>query len=1037
MNLHFEEPVWLWLLLLALPMGVIAWLYFGAMSPARRVASVAARLVLLAVIAALLARVSNMRQTNRLAVVAVVDTSGSVERFFRPADAGQSAINAARTYLRQATGTLGPEDALGMVAFDGRSVSIATPARAAVWERELNFQRVEGTNIADALRMAAAMIPPDAAGRIVLMSDGNQTAGDAVAAAQEIAGRMGRGRRGGLPIDVVPLSYRLENEVVVESVDAPPAAAAQATVNVRVVLWATAASEGNLLLLREGTPLDLNGEARGVGRRVSLNAGRNVEVVEVELGPGRVHRFEAVYEPDAIAAPTSDNPDAVRLAGDTVMENNAAQAFTITPGRGSVLLVDGVSDGESGGAGSTLAEVLRRAGIETTVISPGSMPATVLALQSYDLVILEDVPAEAIDPVIQEQLASFVRDMGGGLVMVGGPDSFGSGGWRGTPVAEILPVELDLPDRVISPEVATIFVIDKSGSMRRNVLGSIRNQQEIANDATALAIASLDRNDLVGVVAFDNNAQIVVPLSRNEKVDETVREVREIAPGGGTNIAAGMERAIEMLEGVNAKTKHVVVLSDGKSQREEDLPVLAKKLVDMGAKVSTIAVGDDADLGGMSNIAGIGNGTYYYASNPNALPKIFLKAIRVVRTPLVREGDFVPVLLPSGSPMVAGIGAEMPALGGLTLTRPRTEPTIALAMVAPTGEPVLAHWNVGLGQVVAFTSDSHKWATNWLSWPGYERLWTQIARSASRAPGGGDVQATAVVRDGQLTIRAEARDENGVPLAGVQVPATVYAPDGSTREVTLTAISPGVFESVSPASQTGSYVAIVKPQQQGRRMSPAIIGTTLQEGAEFRTLASDERTLAEIAKAGGGRVLEIAKPAEARLFDRTNIKPAEAVTPLWKFLMPFALVALLVDIAMRRVAWDRFLSARFKTAAAAKEVLAEKMRATSAAASVSRVKSRVEETVAASEPSLALSQQDAAALAAAARDRRRAQRLAVAAPVKADSGATGPGAGGSSNAGAGAQAQTTSAAPVVTEPEKDEGSGLLAAKRRAAKRFDE
>jgi hypothetical protein len=280
-----------------------------------------------------------------------------------------------------------------------------------------------------------------------------------------------------------------------------------------------------------------------------------------------------------------------------------------------------------------------------------------------------------------------------------------------------------------------------------------------------------------------------------------------------------------------------------------------------------------------------------------------------------------------------------------------------------------------------------------------------------------------------------------VPLAGVQVPATVYAPDGSTREVALTAISPGVFESVSPASQTGSYVAIVKPQQQGRRLSPAIIGTTLQEGAEFRTLASDERMLAEIAKAGGGRVLEIVKPAEAKLFDRTNIKPAEAVTPLWKFLMPFALVALLVDIAMRRVAWDRFLSARFKTAAAAKEALAEKMRATSAAASVSRVKSRVEETVAASEPSLALSQQDAAALAAAARDRRRAQRLAVAAPVKAVGGAagtgSGPGAGGSSITGAGAQAQTTSAAPVVSEPEKDEGSGLLAAKRRAAKRFDE
>ncbi|HLP84451.1 MAG TPA: VWA domain-containing protein [Phycisphaerales bacterium] len=1022
MNLHVEEPIWLLLALLAIPMALIAWLSFGAMSPARRVASIIARLLLIALLAALLARASSMRTTSKLAVIAVVDTSGSVDRFYSIARGDRTPTSQVlRTYIQQAVGKLGPEDALGLVAFDGRAISVATPARTAAWERDLTFQRVEGTNIADALRMAAAMIPPDAAGRIVLLSDGNQTAGDALTAATEIASRMGRGRRGGLPIDVVPLSYKLDNEVVVESVDAPPAAAAQATINVRVVLWATAPSEGNLLLLREGSPLDLNGDAEGAGRRIALKPGRNVELIEVELGPGRVHRFEAVYEPDAIAAPTPTNPDAAILAGDTVIENNAAQAFTITPGRGSVLLVDGVSGGSpgaTGGAGSTLAEVLRRAGIDTTVIPPAAMPATVLALQSYDLVILEDVPAEAIDPAIQDQLTSFVRDMGGGLVMVGGPDSFGSGGWKGTPVAEILPVELDLPDRVISPEVATIFVIDKSGSMRRNVLGSIKNQQEIANDATALAISSLDRNDLIGVIAFDNNASAVVPLRRNDDINNTIKEVRDIGPGGGTNIAAGMELAIDMLQDVNAKTKHVVILSDGKSQRENDLPDLARELVAMGAKVSTIAVGDDADLGGMSNIANIGNGTYYYASNPNALPKIFLKAIRVVRTPLVREGDFTPVILASGSPMTTGLAADMPPLGGLTLTRPRSQPTIALAMVAPTGEPVLAHWNVGLGQVVAFTSDAHKWADKWLAWPGYERMWTQIVRSASRPPGGNDVQATANVRDGQLTLRAEARDESGTPLPGVEIPATVYAPDGSTREVKLTAIAPGVFESITPASQTGSYVAIVKPQQAGKRLAPAIIGTTLQEGAEFRTLESSDQLLADIAKAGSGRVLDIAQPQLANLFDRTNIKPAEAVTPLWKFLMPLALAALLIDIAMRRVAWDRCFSARFKTAQAAKEALAEKMRGTTAVTSVARVRTRVEETITAPEPSLALSQDDAAKLAAAARDRRRAQRLQPTQPAQPVS--------------------TQPAAPVVTnQPAQDEGSGLLAAKRRASKRFDD
>jgi Mg-chelatase subunit ChlD len=906
-----------------------------------------------------------------------------------------------------------------------------------VWERDLPSPGVDGTNLAEAVRLASAIIPPDAAGRLLVFTDGNQTMGDALEAISQVRSVAGRERRGGLPIDVVPLRYKLGSEVIVEAVDAPPTAPAESTVNVRVVLWATEASTGTLQLLREGAAMDLNGPAAGLGRRVSLSPGRNVVQLEVDLGPGRVHRFKAVYEPDAMDAANASGSQQI-FAGDTVLENNQGQAFTISPGKGSVLLVDGVSGGREAGAGRTLASALGRAGVSVTTVSPEEMPTTILQLQAFDMVIFENVSADALDPAAQEAYVAFVRDLGGGLAMVGGPNSFGAGGWKSTPIASILPVDVELPDKIVAPEVATVFVIDNSGSMRRPVLGSRQTQQQLANEATALAINSLDRSDLVGVVAFNSEADVVVRLAPNRDSKDSVERVRNIRSGGGTDIAEGLERAIDQFKELDAnpqvaksvKVRQCILLTDGKSMREEELPGLVDQLVKMGVKVNTIAVGDDADTSTLERLARQGGGAYFYAMNPQNLPRIFLKAVRVVRSPLIREGDFGPVVLPSGSAMVAGV-REPPVLGGLVLTRLRQEPTVVQSIVAPTGEPVLASWQVGLGQVVAFTSDAHSWADEWLGWPGYERMWSQIVRAASRPADGRGVQATASASGDGLALRVDIRNEDGSPAVGLDVPATIYDPAGGTREVSLAAVGPGQYEVRVPTRETGSYVALVKPSVNGRRLAPAIVGATLQEGAEFRVLASNDALIEQLAKAGGGRVLDMANPASANLFDRTGIKPAESISSLWQFMMIATLGLFLLDVATRRVAWDRYVSKRFRLPGSREQRVP-----TGAAAVVGGLRARLDATDERREaaPSLALSDQDAAALAAAARDRRRAARL-----------------GGLGNAGVRAETQpvggtAATQSPNVNAPaiedktqkkDEDGGGGLLAAKKRAARRFEE
>jgi hypothetical protein len=353
--------------------------------------------------------------------------------------------------------------------------------------------------------------------------------------------------------------------------------------------------------------------------------------------------------------------------------------------------------------------------------------------------------------------------------------------------------------------------------------------------------------------------------------------------------------------------------------------------------------------------------------------------------------------------MIAGLPA-FPPLNGLTLTQPRSEPTIVNALVTPDGEPVLSHWSVELGQVVAFTSDAHRWASNWLDWPGYQQLWTQIARQASRA-GTQALAATAEVRNGRLIVRADdptptTPDSASTPISTpsstpapgrlLAVPVSVFAPDGSRRELLLQQIAPGQYEGSIPAPRDGTYVAVLKPADDGRRLPPSVVGATANPGEEFRKFRSDESLLAQLAKSTGGRLIPLDQLASADLFDRAGVPPRYAVSPIWKGLLSAALIVLLLDIATRRIAWDRFGSGRL----------------TSVRRNTSMDLGRLRRTASAQPASLTLDDADAASLREAARDRRRAERLRQ------------------------SENQTS------TDSDASPSGGLLAAKRRAASRFE-
>jgi Ca-activated chloride channel family protein len=914
----FDYPWWLFVLVLIVPSAVVGWGWMSGVPKGRRIAAISIRSLLIALLAFVLAGLQRVHETDRVAVVAVLDVSGSIRSFadFGLGDLGSplNAEDAYRSFLDRASADKKPDDLLGVVVFDGQATAAGLPARSGAAERILQVPETSGTNIASAIARARAILPADVNARLVVISDGRSTAGDLDAVETTT------------PIDVVAISYEVADEVVLESVEMPSRAIPESVVDIRVVLKSAGVSRGLLSLFYDGQPVDLDAESDEEGMYIELAQGRQVLTLPVQLGVGRVHRLRAVFEPEQ-----GVNEVGQRVSiGDTSNANNSAAGITITPGHGRILLLDGVNNGDGSGSALVLPDTLSRGHWDVDVVSGSAFPQDLLDLEQYDLVILVNTARDMLSEDDERMLETYTRVLGGGLLFVGGPDALGAGGWRGSELEKILPVKLDVADDVVMPEVAVVIVLDSSGSMRRAVFGSSRTQQTVANESAAGAIDILDPRDQIGVIAFASSPRVVVPIGPNTDPETTRKAVVNIRSDGGTYLVPAMELAREQLDSVEAKTKHVIVLSDGQSDNAQALPGIAQSFGDAGIKVTTIAVGDDADDSTLRQMATRSGGVAHRVINPSRLPRVFLKAIRVVRTPMVREELFTPIVLDPNIPMLSSAGA-LPALSGLVMTEQIEDPLVSTPIVSDRGEPLLAYHQVELGRVAVFTSDASNWASGWIEDPVFERFWTNLVqwtmRNASEEPG----ELTTVIQDGRAEFEYETLDVDGAPIDGLSVDAQIFGPDGTVRKVPLSQTGAGKYSGSAEGLGTGVHVVIARPMKGDEPLMPSIAGIEISAAAEYTHLSADPSSLIDLAERTGGRVLDFNNPLAASLFDRGGLNPTRAYTPMWPALILLILLVFLADIAARRVAWDRWVrQARDETLAVTRAVgsSAEKLRAT-------------------------------------------------------------------------------------------------------------
>jgi len=887
-TLQFLQPSWLWLLVPLWLLTAVAARRLRGEESGRIAALLLFRIALLTVVVIAIAQPMLSRLRDDVAVVAVVDVSGSVRRLATAVAWGEgdrAPLARAQEWLDAAVALRGRDDRFGVVVFDNEQSVLATPTRLGMIDDSIDRPMSDGTDIGAALRLARALFPADASRRLLLISDGNETRGSALEAATAAAADP----RGPISIDVLPIIYRLQNEVQIVRIEAPTTARTGQTVTLRIVMDSTGPTSGRLIVTHEGQIVDLDPDGPDTSRRIDVPEGFSVALVSVPIDGRPLHRFAAIFEPD--------DP-----ADDTLAENNRGETLVTNAGANAVLLVRGRDRIRTP---SAYRDLLEAAQLPVTITSAEGFPNDLLGLQAFDLIILDDVGAHEVELHHQEMLAEYVDRLGGGLLVTGGPNSFGAGGWRGSPIESVLPLNLDVPRQLQRPSAALVLVLDKSGSMSFPVAGARATQQEIANEAAAIAVESLSARSLVGVIAFDTMVSTIVPLGPNDDPDSIVAGIRSIRPGGGTNISGGLAAAERMLEGVDVEQRQIVFLTDGRSMPGQEREI-ATRLADAGVMLTTIGVGDDIDAALLRELAELGRGEFFMVRNPRSLPRVLVDSVRMVNRPLVREDPFVPLVRVTGTGLLAGL-EPMPPLGGLVLTTPRPTPEAVIELSAPTGEPVLATWQAGLGRVTAFTSDlDGPWAGAWLDWAGWARLWIELTRRTARPALGAGLSISAEIHDDGLRVLVEVDPEadESIDPALLRLEGVVYGPRGDRQPLRLRQVAARRFEGIVRADEAGSHVVALSPLLEDRPLAPLVAAATRAAAEEYRASSSNLALLREIAESTGGRLLDWDDPASPALFDRRGLDPTFSIRPLWPLLAWLALALLIGDVAVRRIAWS-------------------------------------------------------------------------------------------------------------------------------------
>jgi uncharacterized membrane protein/NAD(P)H-hydrate repair Nnr-like enzyme with NAD(P)H-hydrate epimerase domain len=703
----------------------------------------------------------------------------------------------------------------------------------------------DATNIAAGLDLAGLVLPRNEGGRVILATDGWETRGDARRAARDLAQR-------GIVIDTLIIGGPEPGSIdaAVASVEAPAQVPQGVPFEVRGVLRSVSGGPAGVSLLRDGAPV--------TRQETRISRGDTAIRFPVVAETRGMHRYGI-----RVSVPRDEEP-----------RNDSAETAVSVLGRPQILWVARAGDTPP-----------PRTGLQVIHARPQALGEYVTRLMDFDAVVLSNVEVEALAPGFLEALREHVGSFGGGFLMTGGLRSFGPGGYRATPVEEMLPVNLDPGSRGKRPGLGLVLALDKSGSMA-DLLGT-SPKIGAAREAAVATAALLEPGDRFGLLAFDDTARPIFGLREAPGSSQLRAILDRLTPRGGTRILPALSGAAAMLRPLKSWRRHIVLVTDGRGEGG-DFAAPARALAAAGTTVSAIAVGDDADVPLLRALASAGGGRFEVARDADRLSAILRREVVLARGPVVHEAP--TAIRCSPHPVVGRVcDQRVPPVSGYVSTAPK--PFAALPLRTEDGEPILALGGFGLGRTGALTTDLRgPWGAEWRSWAGRDRLLTQLLAWLVRAPLAGQVTIVEEpAREGwTLTVRAE--DHDGNHLNGRALAARLRADSGTAPVMPLEQRGPGTYSGALPVRVARPTAVTVEDRSDGRGriVGAGWIGLSYPE--EYRVRGPNQQLLEAIVRETGGRSV-----------DGGGVAPAIAATrrqaiPLWPWLTWAALGLFVLDL---------------------------------------------------------------------------------------------------------------------------------------------
>ena len=843
MSVSFQYP---WILLL-IPVVIAALILSMKFMYSRNMASKISRILVRTLVATMLilalSGITFKIVGKDVTTIFLVDVSDSVKE----------RKDEVTTFIHDAVKTKGRHDYVGVIAFGGNTRVEQFISKEVSFSGLLTDVDTQATNLEDAVNMALAQMPEDCAKRIVLITDGNENEGSLNMTASAVIAS-------GVDFEIHRLEENVSNEVYVANVTVPQEVGIGENFSIQVEVESNVASPAVVKLYSGRT---LKGQ-----QKVNLQKGTNQFIFKDTSTDEGLKTYRVVVESEE----------------DTVTVNNEFSAYTNIETNLPLLVVEG-----DNGRARELQGILDSIGKKYDVVSPGTVPATISDFLQYSAIIFVDVYADDLREGFIDNLEEYVRNYGGGFVATGGPNSYALGGYRGTPIETVLPVNMDPTGENEIPSVAIEMVIDQSGSMSDG--NGIINNLDLAKESAAAAVDNLrDNEDYVGVIAFDDSYEKLVPLEKLTDKDAVKDDIYSLAPEGGTSIYPALAAAALDLSKNDAMVKHIILLTDGQDGTSlADYSDLISTINGAGITLSCVSVGDGSNDAMLNSLASSCGGRYFHTDLNTDVPRIFAQEIYLSSNEYLINEEFTPILTSNDQLIRDVAGDGLPNLLGYVATSLKDRSIQVLR--SPYDQPILAYWQYGLGKTVAWTTDvTGEWSANYSGWENTPLLWHNILQYVTEDIGMEGSYVSVDQRGSKAVIHYTTEDFD----AGTEVVATVFDDEGNIKEIKLDPSKPGEYTAEIDTKNTGVYSINVQQKNKGDVVSSINTAAIMQYSLEYRFYPNNT-LLDDYGAVIGASFLENATDV--------FLNPPEFVKNRYNLtttLLLIAAILFLCDIAIRR-----------------------------------------------------------------------------------------------------------------------------------------